>query len=111
MTITSLIENTSSVGLPVEHGLSLFIESDNGLKILFDMGQGGLFARNAAELGIELQKVDIAIISHGHYDHGGGLRTFLEVNEKAKVYIHGSAFEPHYSLRESGMKYKGLDRG
>lgn len=111
MTITSLIENTSSVGLPVEHGLSLFIESDNGLKILFDMGQGGLFARNAAELGIELQKVDIAIISHGHYDHGGGLRTFLEVNEKAKVYIHGSAFEPHYSLRENGLKYIGLDSG
>lgn len=78
MKITSLVDNTSHAGLPVEHGLSLHIALDNGQNILFDMGQGSLFASNAATLGIDIASVDAAIISHGHYDHGGGLKTFLE---------------------------------
>ena len=94
---------------PVEHGLSLYISLDDGHKILFDMGQRRLFADNAERLGIDLADVDIAVVSHGHYDHGGGLRTFLELNKKAKVYISRHAFEPHYSLRENGLKYIGIN--
>lgn len=109
MKITSIIENTSKCGLPVEHGLSLYIKLNNGRNILFDMGQRCLFAENAERLGLNIAEVDTAFISHGHYDHGGGLRAFLELNEKANVYIHKDAFFPHYSLRDNGLAYIGLD--
>lgn len=106
MKITSLVENTASKDtLGVEHGLSLYIETARH-NILFDMGQSNLFEENAARLGISLTDVDIAVLSHGHYDHGGGLRRFLEINHKAPVYISRYAFEPHYNGTE---KYIGLD--
>ena len=109
MTITSLVENTSRENFPVEHGLSLHIRLEDGRQILFDMGQGNLFARNAEHLGLRLSKVDMAIVSHGHYDHGGGLGTFLEINRHAPVYLNNHAFEPHYSLRDKGLAYIGLN--
>lgn len=106
MKITSLLENTTSdARFKTEHGLSLYIETD-GHKILFDMGQTDLFAVNAEKLGISLEEVDIAVLSHGHYDHGGGLKKFLEINRKAPVYMSRYAFEPHYNGTE---KYIGLD--
>ena len=107
MKITSLAENTSRrENIKAEHGLSLYIET-NGRKILFDMGQTDLFSENAKELCIDLAKVDIAILSHGHYDHGGGLAKFMEINKKSPIYIHEKAFEEHYNGTE---KYIGLDR-
>ena len=108
MKIITLIENTSQQEWPVEHGLSLYIETEKQ-RILFDMGQTHLFAENAARKGIDLSLVDLAILSHGHYDHGGGLKTFLEINTKAPVYLHQKAFEAHYSQRIDGMYYIGLD--
>lgn len=106
MKVTVLVENTSvNDELQAEHGLSLYIETEH-YKILFDMGQTDLFAKNAKKLGIDLAEVDIAILSHGHYDHGGGLKTFLEINKKAPIYISKYAFEPHYNGTE---KYIGLD--
>ena len=106
MKITALIENTSARGLPTEHGLSLFVETAEH-KFLFDMGQTDLFARNAETLGIALSKVDFAVLSHGHYDRGGGLNTFLALNDHAPVYMSRYAFEPHYNGTE---KYIGLDQ-
>ena len=106
MKITALIENTAlcnNVG--AEHGLSLFIET-NRHNILFDMGQSDLFYKNALSLGVDLSAVDIAVLSHGHYDHGGGLKKFLEINTNAPVYIHKDAFLPHFNGTE---KYIGLD--
>lgn len=106
MKIVSLVENTTSnEKLTCEHGLSLYIETDN-YKILFDMGQSDLFAENAGKLGIDLTQVDMAILSHGHYDHGGGLKKFLEINKKAPVYISKYAFSEYYNGTE---KYIGLD--
>lgn len=106
MRITVLAENTS-VGeqIGAEHGLSLFIETEKH-RILFDMGQTDLFAENAAKLGVDLRTVDFAILSHGHYDHGGGLSTFLCLNRTAPVYVNRCAFEPHYNGTE---KYIGLN--
>lgn len=106
MRITALTENTTELGFPVEHGLSLYIETGNR-KILFDSGQSALFAENAARLGIDLGRVDFAVLSHGHYDHGGGLKKFLEINTHAPVYVSRYAFEPHYNAEG---KYIGLDK-
>lgn len=106
MIITSLLENTTSrSGIAAEHGLSLYIETATH-RILFDMGQTDLFARNAEVLGIDLMRVDLAILSHGHYDHGGGLAAFLEINHTAPVYLTEAAFLPHYN---GTRKYIGLD--
>jgi len=106
MKITSLLENTTErEGMLTEHGLSLFIETELN-RILFDMGQTDLFYENAKALGIDLSDVDIAILSHGHYDHGGGLRKFLEINPHASVYVQKDAFLPHYN---GTKKYIGLD--
>lgn len=106
MKITVLSENTSyREGILAEHGLSLYIEAD-GKKILFDTGASALFSENAKKLEIELSSVDTAVISHGHYDHGGGLSEFLRINKKASVYISRFAFEPHYN---ASFKDIGLD--
>lgn len=109
MTVTSIIENTSSQGMPTEHGLSLHIHLDSTRNVLFDMGQGSLFAKNAEQMSVSIKDVDFAVISHGHYDHGGGLSTFLDINTSANVYIHKEAFLPHFSLRDTGMRRIGLD--
>ena len=107
MKITVLAENTGiNENMIIEHGLSLYIETDNH-KILFDMGQTEAFAQNADELGINLEEVDFAVLSHGHYNHGGGLGKFLEINRKAPLYIQSQAFEPHFNGSE---KYIGLDK-
>lgn len=110
MKLTVLSENTSvSDALEYEHGLSIYIETPNR-RILFDTGAGSIFRNNARKLGVDLSKVDLLVISHGHYDHGGGLRTFLEVNSRAKIYIHKQAFEAHYSKRLEGIASIGLDQ-
>ncbi len=110
MIIRALAENTSvSSQLGCEHGLSLYIETLKH-KILFDTGVGELFAKNAFLLDVDLRQVDIAFISHGHYDHGGGLKTFLNLNEKAKVHICSKAFDKHVANFENGgIKSVGLD--
>ena len=106
MKITSLVDNVCNiVGVDSQHGLSLYIETKN-LNILFDMGQNDLFLKNAKALGVDISNVDVAVISHGHYDHGGGLPYFLEANKKAPVYINKYAFGSHFNGAE---KYIGLD--
>ena len=104
MKLKVLSENTtSSEKLGSEHGLSLYIETETH-KILFDTGASGLFAENAKKLGVDLTMVDLAVISHGHYDHGGGLKTFLGINNHANIYLHQNAFELHYANRPGGVK-------
>jgi len=99
MKITILIENlVYKQGLVAEHGLSIYIETENR-KILFDTGQTGLFIQNAQKLGIAIEDVDILVLSHGHYDHAGGLYPFLEINNKAKVFAKKDIFTPKYHGR------------
>lgn len=110
MKLTVLSENTSvSDALEHEHGLSIYMESAER-RILFDTGAGCIFKSNAEKLGIDIAAVDLLVISHGHYDHGGGLRSFLEVNSRAKIYLHKQAFEAHYSKRAKGTVDIGLDQ-
>lgn len=106
MKITALVENTTKKDWRTEHGLSLFIETERH-KILFDTGQGDLFAENAQRAGVDLKQVNICVLSHGHYDHGGGLKTFSRINTEAKIYMNRNAFGLHYNGTE---KYIGLNR-
>ncbi len=97
MKLTVLTENTTrDPKLIAEHGLSLHLEA-NSLKLLFDTGQTDALIANAARLGVDLSSVDIAVLSHGHYDHGGGIAAFLQHNAKAKVYLSRQAFGEHYN--------------
>lgn len=108
--ILVLLENTTkSSDLKCKHGLSLYIETETH-KILFDMGPNDLFLKNAERLGVDLADIDTAVISHGHVDHGGGLRYFLAKNQKAKIYLRPQAVEKHY-VKVLGLPfYAGLDR-
>lgn len=97
MKIVLLMENTvCAPEFACEHGLSMYIET-GARKILFDMGASDRFAANAQKLGVDLSKVDTAILSHGHNDHGGGLATFLALNKTAPVYLQKQAFSQHFS--------------
>lgn len=103
--ISVLAENTAfNPNFSSEHGLSLYIETGKH-KILFDSGQSDLFAENAVLLGIDLSKVDIFVLSHGHYDHGGGLLRFLKINKAAPIYMSKYAFGSYY---DAAGKYIGL---
>ena len=93
-----------------EHGVSFYIETDKH-KVLFDLGQSCLFSCNAKRLSVRIEDVDIVVISHGHYDHGGGLEDFLRLNKKAKIYIQKSAFDAYYSMRKKDeYTYIGLQQ-
>jgi len=111
MILTTLIENTCDrPGLECEHGLSLLIETKKHV-ILFDTGASGNFADNAEKMKIDLSKVDIAIISHGHSDHGGGLGKLIALCPNVRIYIRKPSFDPHYSHRPpNAAKFIGLDQ-
>ncbi len=102
MKITGVVENTACrQGLSCEHGLCLYIETEKH-HIMFDFGETGIFATNAKRLGLDVAKVDIAFLSHGHYDHGGAMADFLKLNSSAPVYVHKQAFGTHLAARDDG---------
>ena len=95
--ITALIEETcENEGFVCEHGLSLYIETPRH-RLLFDAGQTGRFALNADKLGIDLNGVDIAVLSHAHYDHANGFPEFLRRNDHARIYADRRIFESYFA--------------
>ena len=112
MIITTLVENNrlpERDDLATEKGLSLHIQYA-GKNILFDTGVKGAIINNARRLNVDLSTVDFAVISHHHFDHGGGLPDFLDVNSKAPVYMRGRRGESHYFRSLLGFsRYVGLD--
>ena len=108
MKIINLIEYTGDYPFLCEHGLSIYVETENH-KILVDTGQSNLFIQNAKQLKIDLSLVDLVFISHGHYDHAGGLKSFLEINDKAQIYIHKNAKREFYSFKKDKSHYIGMD--
>lgn len=113
MKVITLLENTAVSGeLKHAHGLSLYIETPCH-RILCDMGPNADFLENAEALGVDIGAVDIAFLSHGHYDHAGGLELFCKRNSRAKIYLHADAFGPYYALdTRSGVEkatFIGID--
>lgn len=109
MKIINLIEDTKGIeGCVNEHGLCFYIETKNH-KLLLDTGASDAFIGNARTLGIDLTKVDMVIISHGHYDHTGGILAFAELNPSAKIYIQKTAQGAFYNYRNQEEKYIGMD--
>ncbi len=109
MNIQVLIENTAPSSLCAEHGLSLYVETDRH-RLIVDTGKSGRFLDNAKKEQVAIRAVDTVIISHGHYDHGGGLKAFLKENQNAEVYIQRSAFGEYYSDHGESIDYIGLDQ-
>jgi 7,8-dihydropterin-6-yl-methyl-4-(beta-D-ribofuranosyl)aminobenzene 5'-phosphate synthase len=99
--ITTLSENTA--GQPdilAEWGLSLLIETDGG-SILLDAGASTSVVQNADRLGIDLKKIGKIVLSHGHFDHTGGLRVLLsKIQREVEVIAHPDIWEPKYNRRE-----------
>lgn len=110
MKLITLMENTTcNAALHCAHGLSLYVETPRH-KLLFDMGPSAAFLENAEKLGVDLSAVDVAVLSHGHYDHGGGLRAFLDRNGRADVLIQQDAFGDYYAVSpDEAPQYIGLD--
>ena len=106
--ITTLVEDTApGIGLLAEHGLSFWIEYGDK-RILFDTGQSDILIQNANTLGINLAEVNAIVLSHGHYDHTGGLSAILDIAPKAKIYLHPTAVEPKFSRKVLEAKSIGM---
>lgn len=98
-----LVENkTDNSGIMAEHGLSIYIEAD-GKKILFDAGASDLLIRNAEAMEVDLSDVELAVVSHGHYDHTGGFPAFFKINSRAPLYLHKNAFRESYILKDGQL--------
>lgn len=121
MQITVLIDNNGKDGLLCEWGLSFLIDTADR-RILLDFGASDKFASNANALGTDLSTVDCAVLSHAHHDHGGGIPKFLELNNKALLYIAAAAAEDCWAGGRShsrkglwaslfGLRYIGLPAG
>ena len=87
------------------------VETENH-KLLFDTSPSAVVLRNAQKLGVDLTAVDTVILSHGHYDHSGGILPFVELNPKAKIYMQHNAGGEYYSYHgaEEGFCYIGIDK-
>lgn len=111
MRIVNLIENTKGAeGCLYEHGLSFYIEAGDH-KLLADTGASDAFLVNARQLGIDLGQVGHVIISHGHYDHAGGVLGFAKLNPEAKIWIRKSAGDEYFHKNTVMEKYIGMDPG
>jgi 7,8-dihydropterin-6-yl-methyl-4-(beta-D-ribofuranosyl)aminobenzene 5'-phosphate synthase len=112
MLVTTLLENTHTAlrpDLDAAHGLSLHILWGEQ-RMLFDLGPGREFADNAPELGVDLARVKRVVLSHHHYDHGGGLAAFLAANATAPIYLRAGIGEALYAKVLFKRRYAGLDR-
>ena len=112
--ITILCDNTVNGPLTVigEHGYAAFIETERG-NYLFDTGQGFTILQNAHCLKKDLSSIKGLFLSHGHYDHTGGLANVLTLHNSVKVYAHPDIFSQKYSLVQvddnDTQKYIGME--
>jgi 7,8-dihydropterin-6-yl-methyl-4-(beta-D-ribofuranosyl)aminobenzene 5'-phosphate synthase len=103
-TIHCLVDTLAETGYMPEFGLSLFLET-NGRRILFDTGAGEALIPNAARMGLDLNSATDIVLSHGHYDHTGGLAE-LDSPPQTPVYVGRGIAEPCWSLHDDGTKHR-----
>ena len=115
MRVVNLIENTRGHDrCAYAHGLSFYVETSKH-KLLVDLGPSEAALHNAKELGIDLSKVDTVVLSHGHYDHSGGIMPFANINSDARIYMQETADADYYAddgERAEGERYRyiGIDK-
>ena len=110
MHIVTLMENTAGIpGCVFEHGLSFYAETAHH-RILLDTGASEGFMANAELLGVDLSQVDTVILSHGHYDHTGGVMAFARIDPEARIYLRDDAGAEFYHVGDDGIRYIGIDR-
>jgi 7,8-dihydropterin-6-yl-methyl-4-(beta-D-ribofuranosyl)aminobenzene 5'-phosphate synthase len=97
ISITIMVDNLSDCGLSTEHGMALLIQA-NGHSIVFDTGQGTALMANADAMQINLALPEFLVLSHGHYDHTGGIPNLLRVNPDIKMLYHQAATVKRYSI-------------
>lgn len=106
MKIVNLMEDTRGVeGCVYEHGLSFYIETPKH-KLLLDAGATDKILQNAECLKVDLSQVDTLVLSHGHYDHSGGILAVAEQNTNMRIYMQRSAGHDFYH----GERYIGIDK-
>ena len=107
MKIIVLMEDSSGHPQCVyEHGLSLYMETAKH-KLLMDAGASAQTMENARRLGVDIAGVDMLVLSHGHYDHAGGIPAFCQWNSSARIYMQRTALMDYYH----GERYIGIDKG
>jgi 7,8-dihydropterin-6-yl-methyl-4-(beta-D-ribofuranosyl)aminobenzene 5'-phosphate synthase len=99
LTITILVDNRAEQGLLSEHGFSAWVEGA-GRRLLFDTGQGPALEGNTDKLGIDLRTADTLVLSHGHYDHTGGVPLVIGRAPGVEIYAHPAATGPRYVVRD-----------
>lgn len=109
MKATVVVDNISNENTAGEWGLCIHIEYD-GNNILLDTGASGLFLVNAKKIGIEIQNIDYAILSHAHCDHADGMKEFFEINDRAKFYLRYGCAENCYFKKWFIHKYIGIPK-
>jgi 7,8-dihydropterin-6-yl-methyl-4-(beta-D-ribofuranosyl)aminobenzene 5'-phosphate synthase len=105
--VTILIDNIAADNLQSEHGVSLWLELGDK-RVLFDTGQTDRILGNARALGINLESTDAIVLSHGHYDHTGGLNAVVQVAPHAILYLHPEAMKPKYSQKDNNIRMIGM---
>jgi len=106
--ITTLVENTigEHLALRNEHGISFYIEKD-GHKLLFDTGQSDSFIYNAGQMKIDLSDLEYVVLSHGHYDHSGGLHYLTEKARKFELIMGQGFFNEKYGCMNNSYEFLG----
>lgn len=110
MKATVVVDNISNQNISGEWGFCIHIKYGDK-NILLDTGESGLFLDNATKLGIDIQKIDYAVLSHAHYDHANGMKDFFHTNDKAKFYLRNGCDENCYVKLWFLHKYVSIPKG
>lgn len=107
--IVLMEDSTAENGLLYEHGFSVYIETAHN-RILVDAGASDKTWENAKKLGVDVKTVDRLFLSHGHYDHSGGILGLAKINPEVQICLHPKAALDYYNLKDGKEKYIGIDK-